>query len=61
MKVVFNEMEVARTAVRAMSSDFIVQFGEILNVRILQWPETIKFEIIDAHTMVRLLTIELST
>ena len=51
VKIVFNDMEVARTAVRSMTSDFIVQFGEILNIRILQWPESIKLEIIDASTM----------
>ena len=30
---------------RSLSSDFTTHFGEILNIQVLQWPESIKLQV----------------
>lgn len=50
IKVLFNDLEVSRTATRPLTADFSVQFGEILSIKILQWPESIKLQIYDGVT-----------
>ena len=30
---------------RTLSSDFTIHFGEILNIQLLQWPESIKLQV----------------
>eukprot|EP00795_Rhopilema_esculentum_P004896 gene4896-21228_t len=48
VKVMFNDKEVSRTVVKSLASDFRIHFGEILNVQVLQWPESIKLQIFDS-------------
>lgn len=45
IKILFNGKEVSRTGPRPLSQDFNVNFGEIYNLKIVEWPESIKFEI----------------
>ncbi|RUS72243.1 hypothetical protein EGW08_019997 [Elysia chlorotica] len=45
VKILFNGKEVSRTGPRPLSQDFNVNFGEIYNLKIVEWPESIKFEI----------------
>jgi len=51
VKVLFNDIEVSRTKTRLMSSDFTVPFGEILSIKILQWPESIKLQVYNSSPM----------
>ncbi|XP_065666713.1 coiled-coil and C2 domain-containing protein 2A isoform X3 [Hydra vulgaris] len=51
VKVLFNNQEVSKTSIRSLSSDFIVYFGEILAIKILQWPESIKLQIYEVPAM----------
>eukprot|EP00112_Aurelia_sp_Birch-Aquarium-sp1_P013608 Seg2891.1 transcript_id=Seg2891.1/GoldUCD/mRNA.D3Y31 product="Coiled-coil and C2 domain-containing protein 2A" protein_id=Seg2891.1/GoldUCD/D3Y31 len=59
IKVMFNDKEVSRTAVKSLSSDFTIQFGQILNMQVLQWPESIKLQIFDANGWTTTLLTEL--
>ncbi|XP_029446608.1 coiled-coil and C2 domain-containing protein 2A isoform X2 [Rhinatrema bivittatum] len=45
VKVLFNNKEVSRTVSCRMSSDFRVHFGQIFNLQIFNWPESIKFQV----------------
>lgn len=45
IKVLFNNKEVSRTPSKVLSQDFKVNFGQIYNLKIVQWPESIKFQI----------------
>ncbi|VDI43750.1 coiled-coil and C2 domain-containing protein 2A [Mytilus galloprovincialis] len=45
IKVMFNNKEVSRTPSKILSQDFKVNFGQIYNLKIVQWPESIKFQI----------------
>lgn len=45
VKVLFNDKEVSRTLTKSLLSDFTIHFGEIHPVKILQWPDSIKFQI----------------
>ncbi|XP_061849387.1 coiled-coil and C2 domain-containing protein 2A isoform X2 [Colius striatus] len=45
MKVLFNSKEVSRTVTRPISSDFRVHFGQIFNLQIFNWPESLKLQI----------------
>ncbi|KAK3580952.1 hypothetical protein CHS0354_006977 [Potamilus streckersoni] len=47
VKVLFNNKEVSRTTSKLLSQDFKVNFGQILNLKIVQWPESIKFQIFE--------------
>ncbi|XP_038647533.1 coiled-coil and C2 domain-containing protein 2A isoform X2 [Scyliorhinus canicula] len=46
-KVIFNNKEVSRTSSRALAADFRVHFGQIFNVQIVNWPESIKIQIFE--------------
>ncbi|NXK95290.1 C2D2A protein, partial [Formicarius rufipectus] len=45
IKVLFNSKEVSRTVSRPISSDFRVHFGQIFNLQIINWPESLKLQI----------------
>ncbi|XP_010162789.1 coiled-coil and C2 domain-containing protein 2A, partial [Antrostomus carolinensis] len=45
IKVLFNSKEVSRTVTRPISSDFRVHFGQIFNLQIFSWPESLKLQI----------------
>ncbi|XP_038254400.1 coiled-coil and C2 domain-containing protein 2A isoform X6 [Dermochelys coriacea] len=45
LKILFNTKEVSRTVTRQISSDFRVHFGQIFNLKIFNWPESLKLQI----------------
>ncbi|XP_046545533.1 LOW QUALITY PROTEIN: coiled-coil and C2 domain-containing protein 2A-like [Haliotis rubra] len=49
VKVLFNHKEVSRTGNRPLSQDFRVNFGQIYNLKIVQWPESVKFQIFESQ------------
>ncbi|NWH62113.1 C2D2A protein, partial [Geococcyx californianus] len=51
IKVLFNSKEVSRTVTRPISSDFRVHFGQIFNLRIFNWPNSLKLEIYETTRM----------
>ncbi|XP_078257188.1 coiled-coil and C2 domain-containing protein 2A isoform X3 [Rhinoraja longicauda] len=44
-KVLFNNKEVSRTSSRTLGADFKIHFGQIFNMQIVNWPESIKIQI----------------
>ncbi|XP_077980820.1 coiled-coil and C2 domain-containing protein 2A-like [Glandiceps talaboti] len=50
VRVLFNNKEVSRTAIKTLTSDFTVHFGNIFNIQIVQWPESIKLEVYESGT-----------
>ncbi|XP_035759352.1 coiled-coil and C2 domain-containing protein 2A [Egretta garzetta] len=51
IKVLFNSKEVSRTVTRPISSDFRVHFGQIFNLQIFNWPESLKLQIYETMGM----------
>ncbi|XP_012429048.5 coiled-coil and C2 domain-containing protein 2A isoform X1 [Taeniopygia guttata] len=51
IKVLFNSKEVSRTVTRPISSDFRVHFGQIFNLQIINWPESLKLQIYETTGM----------
>uniref|UniRef100_A0A8C4UBC1 Coiled-coil and C2 domain containing 2A n=1 Tax=Falco tinnunculus TaxID=100819 RepID=A0A8C4UBC1_FALTI len=51
IKVLFNSKEVSRTVTRPISSDFRVHFGQIFNLQIFNWPESLKLQIFETMGM----------
>ncbi|XP_072553435.1 coiled-coil and C2 domain-containing protein 2A isoform X2 [Salminus brasiliensis] len=45
VKVLYNDKEVSRTDSRSLNADFRVHFGQIFNLKIVNWPESIKLQI----------------
>ncbi|KAH9523492.1 Coiled-coil and C2 domain-containing protein 2A [Bulinus truncatus] len=45
VKILFNGKEVSRTGQRPLTQEFKVSFGQIYNLKIVEWPESIKYEI----------------
>ncbi|XP_059159082.1 coiled-coil and C2 domain-containing protein 2A-like isoform X2 [Physella acuta] len=45
VRILFNGKEVSRTGPRPLSQEFKVNFGQIYNLKIVEWPESIKYEI----------------
>ncbi|XP_070555815.1 coiled-coil and C2 domain-containing protein 2A-like isoform X3 [Ptychodera flava] len=45
VRILFNNKEVSRTSVKTLTSDFTVHFGDIFNIQIVQWPESIRLEV----------------
>ncbi|XP_069488037.1 coiled-coil and C2 domain-containing protein 2A isoform X2 [Ambystoma mexicanum] len=45
LKVLFNNKEVSRTVSGRLSSDFRVHFGQIFNLQIYNWPESIEVQV----------------
>ncbi|XP_066527206.1 coiled-coil and C2 domain-containing protein 2A isoform X2 [Hoplias malabaricus] len=48
IKVLYNDKEVSRTDSRTLNSDFRVHFGQIFNLKIVNWPESIKLQIYES-------------
>ncbi|NXJ03794.1 C2D2A protein, partial [Odontophorus gujanensis] len=51
IKVFFNSKEVSRTVTRPLSSDFRVHFGQIFNLQIFNWPESLKLQVYETMGM----------
>nr|XP_032806201.1 coiled-coil and C2 domain-containing protein 2A isoform X2 [Petromyzon marinus] len=54
VKVLFNNKEVSRTTSRPLNADFSIHFGQIFNIQIVHWPESIKlllFETVGVSTV----------
>ncbi|XP_059673883.1 coiled-coil and C2 domain-containing protein 2A [Gavia stellata] len=51
IKVLFNSKEVSRTVTRPISSDFRVHFGQIFNLQIFNWPESLKLQLYETMGM----------
>ncbi|KFV04520.1 Coiled-coil and C2 domain-containing protein 2A, partial [Pterocles gutturalis] len=51
IKVLFNSKEVSRTVTRPITSDFRVHFGQIFNLQIFNWPESLKLQIYETTGM----------
>ncbi|XP_055044610.2 coiled-coil and C2 domain-containing protein 2A isoform X1 [Misgurnus anguillicaudatus] len=47
IKVLYNDKEVSRTDSRNLNMDFRVHFGQIFNLKIVNWPESIKLQIFE--------------
>ncbi|XP_072109110.1 coiled-coil and C2 domain-containing protein 2A isoform X5 [Mobula birostris] len=47
-KVLFNNKEVSRTSSRTLDADFRIHFGQIFNMQIVNWPESIKIQIFES-------------
>ncbi|XP_054996606.1 coiled-coil and C2 domain-containing protein 2A isoform X2 [Sorex araneus] len=45
LKVLFNNKEVSRTDSRPLGADFRVHFGQIFNLQIFNWPETLTLQV----------------
>ncbi|KAM3938645.1 coiled-coil and C2 domain-containing protein 2A isoform 2-T2 [Leptodactylus fuscus] len=45
IKILFNNKEVSRTVTNRLGSDFRVHLGQIFNLQIFNWPESIKLQI----------------
>ncbi|KAL2089530.1 hypothetical protein ACEWY4_014218 [Coilia grayii] len=45
VKVLYNDKEVSRTDSRALTADFRVHFGQIFNLKVINWPESIKLQV----------------
>ncbi|XP_067226933.1 coiled-coil and C2 domain-containing protein 2A isoform X1 [Chanodichthys erythropterus] len=48
IKVLYNDKEVSRTDSRALNMDFRVHFGQIFNLKIVNWPESIKLQVFES-------------
>ncbi|KAF4078510.1 hypothetical protein AMELA_G00199970 [Ameiurus melas] len=48
IKVLYNNKEVSRTDSRSLSMDFRVHFGQMFNLKIVNWPESIKLQIYES-------------
>lgn len=49
VKILFNNKEVLRTNSKPLTQDFKVTFGQIYNLKIVQWPESVTLQIYE-HT-----------
>ncbi|XP_052236209.1 coiled-coil and C2 domain-containing protein 2A-like isoform X5 [Dreissena polymorpha] len=45
VKILFNNKEVSRTNMKPLSQDFKVSYGQIYSMKIVQWPESIAFQV----------------
>ncbi|XP_070118770.1 coiled-coil and C2 domain-containing protein 2A isoform X14 [Equus caballus] len=45
LKVLFNDKEVSRTNSRPLGADFRVHFGQIFNLQIVNWPESLTLQV----------------
>lgn len=56
IKILFNNKEVSRTVTVRLGHDFRVHMGQIFNLQIFNWPESIKLQVyMAAKTAYRLL------
>ena len=61
VKVLFNNKEVSRTTAKPIGQDFVIRFAQIFNVQIVQWPESIKFQIYEKSGLSDTLLAEIFT
>ncbi|XP_041483934.1 coiled-coil and C2 domain-containing protein 2A-like isoform X2 [Lytechinus variegatus] len=47
IKVLINDKEVSRTTTKSLTSDFTIHFGNIFNVEIVHWPESISIQLFE--------------
>ncbi|MEE6462446.1 hypothetical protein FKM82_001600 [Ascaphus truei] len=47
LKILFNNKEVSRTVTSRLGSDFRIHLGQIFNLQIFNWPESIKMQIFE--------------
>ncbi|KAJ8377128.1 hypothetical protein SKAU_G00077080 [Synaphobranchus kaupii] len=47
-KILYNDKEVSRTDSRTLSPEFRVHFGQIFNLKIVNWPESIRIQVFEA-------------
>ncbi|KAM4854722.1 coiled-coil and C2 domain-containing protein 2A isoform 1-T2 [Thomomys bottae] len=45
LKILFNSKEVSRTVTRQLGADFRVHFGQIFNLQIFNWPESLTVQV----------------
>ncbi|XP_023555355.1 coiled-coil and C2 domain-containing protein 2A isoform X2 [Octodon degus] len=57
LKILFNSKEVSRTVNRQLGADFRVHFGQIFNLQIFNWPESLLLQVYETvgHTSTVLL------
>ncbi|XP_018588642.1 coiled-coil and C2 domain-containing protein 2A isoform X1 [Scleropages formosus] len=48
VKVLYNDKEVSRTDRRPLGADFRVHFGQIFNLKIANWPESVRLQVFEA-------------
>ncbi|KAK2824932.1 hypothetical protein Q7C36_018859 [Tachysurus vachellii] len=48
IKVLYNGKEVSRTDSRSLSTDFRVHFGQMFNLKIINWPESIRLQVYES-------------
>lgn len=47
LEIFFNDLEALKTAPRPLNSDFCVTFGNIYNLHIMEWPQSIKIKVVN--------------
>ncbi len=59
IRILFNDKEVSRTPAKPIGQEFTVRFAQIFNVQIVQWPESIRFQIYETSGLSSTLISEL--
>jgi coiled-coil and C2 domain-containing protein 2A len=60
VKLFFNGKEVVQSASKPVSDDFVVPYGHIFPLRIVQWPESLRLQIHEGSTLRTTLLAEIS-
>ncbi|XP_035270947.1 coiled-coil and C2 domain-containing protein 2A isoform X2 [Anguilla anguilla] len=47
-RILYNDKEVSRTDSRTLAPEFRVHFGQIFNLKIVNWPESIRIQVFEA-------------
>ncbi|KAL4635419.1 coiled-coil and C2 domain-containing protein 2A isoform X1 [Arapaima gigas] len=47
VKVLYNDKEVSRTDPRALGAEFRVHFGQIFNLKIVNWPQSVRLQVFE--------------
>lgn len=50
-KIVFNGKEVCQSQSRMIGQDFVIPIGQIFPIQIVQWPDSLKIQIIEGSTL----------
>jgi coiled-coil and C2 domain-containing protein 2A len=45
VKLIFNGKEACQSASKALNDDFVVPIGQIFQLRIVQWPESLRLQV----------------
>ncbi|XP_038057381.1 coiled-coil and C2 domain-containing protein 2A-like isoform X2 [Patiria miniata] len=59
VKVLFNHKEVSRTATKSLTAEFTIHFGEIFNIQIVQWPESVILQVYETGVLSNTLLAEI--